>query len=153
MAQRGRTAFTLDHIYSLMMVHESGCWEWMGASNRNKKVRRPFIQGELGHRWAYKHWVGPIPKGKHILHSCDNTLCVCPDHLRAGTNLENHADKAARNRAPHKIVHLLDIDGIVNDPRSSYAVARELGIGATTVRRVRNAHQSQLSGSSNSSGF
>jgi hypothetical protein len=139
MAQRGRKPFTLDHIYSLIMIYDEGCWEWMGGRGSNKGIQRPFIQKEQGHRWAYRHFIGPIPDGKHVLHSCDNTLCVNPDHLRVGTNRENHADRATRNRTPGKVRHLVDTEAIVNDPRSSYVVAREFGISASTVRRVRGS--------------
>jgi hypothetical protein len=75
-----------------------GCWKWTGSVSRrygmfkvNKKVRR-------ANRVAYELWNGSIPDGLHILHSCDNTLCVNPQHLRVGTNTENVADRHERNR-------------------------------------------------------
>lgn len=41
------------------------------------------------HRWAYEHFVGPIPSGKQIDHICGVTRCVNPDHLRIATPSEN----------------------------------------------------------------
>ena len=49
-------------------------------------------------RVAYELWKGPIPDGLHVLHSCDNSLCVNPDHLRVGTNDENVRDRHERGR-------------------------------------------------------
>lgn len=41
---------------------------------------------------------GRVPSGKSILHRCDNPRCVRPDHLYAGTPLDNMIDRRARGR-------------------------------------------------------
>lgn len=44
----------------------------------------------------------PPAPGNHGLHSCDNTMCLNPDHLRWGTHRENMADlQAVRNYCKH----------------------------------------------------
>lgn len=53
---------------------------------------------QLAHRVAYELFVGNIPQGMLILHSCDNPYCVNPDHLRVGTNAENMRDKGLRGK-------------------------------------------------------
>lgn len=78
----------------------SDCWEWRGSLFPNgygifyvndKSVR--------AHRYSYELHKGTIPKGKMILHSCDNRKCVNPDHLRAGTARDNIMDALERGRA------------------------------------------------------
>jgi len=41
------------------------------------------------HRWAYMAFVGPIPPGMEIDHTCGHRLCVRPEHLEPVTPAEN----------------------------------------------------------------
>lgn len=81
--------------------HAEGCWEWDGGHSW-KGYKKVWLRGRpaYAHRVAYRWLRGPIPDGLDILHSCDNPSCVNPDHLRAGTHLENMQDKKARGRQP-----------------------------------------------------
>lgn len=83
-------------------VLPSGCWEWTkairgygyGGFAANGKVYR-------AHRWAYERFVGPIPDGLHLDHtchrpsecsggeSCPHRRCVNPAHLEPVTQREN----------------------------------------------------------------
>jgi hypothetical protein len=62
-----------------------------GVLNRNNKVIS-------AHRLSYELYYGLIPKGKHVLHTCDVRPCVNPDHLFLGSNSDNVADKVAKER-------------------------------------------------------
>lgn len=55
---------------------------------------------EYVHRVAYILAKGEVPAGLHVMHSCDVTRCVNPEHLSVGTNLENHQDAARKGRQP-----------------------------------------------------
>jgi len=75
------------------------CWLWT-----SKKLPRGyglfFNQGShtLAHRYAYTHWVGPIPDDQMVCHHCDEPSCVRPDHLFTGTGSDNMRDAASKGR-------------------------------------------------------
>lgn len=76
-----------------------GCWLWTG-SLATGGYGAFFFNGRLqrAHRVSYQLYVGPIPDGLYILHSCDVPACVNPDHLRPGTAFDNAKDVDARGR-------------------------------------------------------
>ena len=77
----------------------SGCWEWMAVKNRDG-YGRIRVNGRmiLAHRLTYTHFIGEIPEGMVIMHTCNNPGCVNPGHLRIGTQAENIAYCIASGR-------------------------------------------------------
>lgn len=57
------------------------------------------------HRVAWELCFGPIPKGMHVLHACDNPPCCKPTHLQLGSHRENMAESALRGRHAHGSRH------------------------------------------------
>src|SRR4029077_16288547 len=81
-----------------------GCWIWMG----NTLIRggygcftmRPAgIHMRRAHRLAWQLYRrSELPTEVHILHKCDNPLCVNPDHLFEGDQAYNMRDMALKGR-------------------------------------------------------
>ena len=125
----------------------SGCWLWMAAGGR--------YYGRLGwgkrwltiaaHRAAWELFRGPIPEGMKVLHKCDVTWCVNPDHLFLGTQRDNVYDCMAKGRRAHLTgerhgrakVTREQVEEIRNSPLASRKIAPLYGLGPTQIKRIR----------------
>lgn len=77
------------------------CWEWTGCVQGNGYGRIRLFnpkRTEYVHRVAAREFLGPIPAGKEVCHTCDNRRCVRPDHLFYGTRQDNVRDCMAKGR-------------------------------------------------------
>jgi HNH endonuclease len=76
-----------------------GCWIWT-HSKQTWGYGQVSVRGRncYAHRIAFSELVGEIPKGKSVLHRCDNPACVRPDHPFLGTHTDNMRDAAAKGR-------------------------------------------------------
>lgn len=80
-------------------VTTRGCWEWKGYRFPRGYGRVPVGNTTVGaHVVAYETWVGPIPDGLLVRHTCDNPPCINPKHLLVGTHQDNMDDKVQRQR-------------------------------------------------------
>ncbi len=89
--------------------HETGCREWLlsvGSHGYGNACSRFFIRKPQGvtvaHRLSWRAWKGRIPKGKKVLHRCDNKRCIEPKHLFLGTDRDNCYDKLKKGRGGYE---------------------------------------------------
>jgi hypothetical protein len=126
-------------------VTESGCWIWMGATQKADYGaiainRKP----QPAHRVFYKLFRGMIPQGMYVCHRCDVSLCVNPEHLFLGTQLDNIRDAKRKNRIPagksHGQAKLTEDD--VREIRSSSGgtvrLARQYGVSHQLISQIRS---------------
>ncbi len=81
----------------------SGCWCWTGTLNSHGYG---MWKQRGAYRTAYKLWVGPIPTGFCIHHTCRHKWCVCPSHLEATTfkkNIEHHVHWLGQQRVLNQV--------------------------------------------------
>lgn len=136
------------------VIKTAACWNWIGCLHPLGYGLLAWTEGgrkkyARAHRLAYETFVGPIPAGQSVCHTCDNRRCVNPDHLFAGTHAENMADMKSKGRranigggSSNPRARLNDRDVLAF--RSAYqhgrgtqkALALEYGVSQATVSRV-----------------
>ena len=73
-----------------MFSRTPSCWIWKQCPD--SRGYGTFYVGKRpyrAHRWAYEHFVGKVPDGLVLDHTCKTPLCVNPDHLEPVTQREN----------------------------------------------------------------
>ena len=73
-------------MYSLKNA-DSGCWEWTGQLS-NSGYGRLKIRDRHGDvcmqsalHVSYEAFIGPVVDGMLVIQTCNNRLCVNPEHL------------------------------------------------------------------------
>lgn len=126
----------------------NGCWLWTGGQTEDGYG--VFYIGKKNvwaHRYsfflAYERW--PFPIARHV---CDNPSCVRPDHIVAGTQLDNIRDREERGRTArrqgedHAQVKLtkadvLEIRRLSSLGRTGRSIAKQYNISASHVSCIR----------------
>lgn len=123
---------TVERFMLKTEIADDGCWRWTGALYRltgyaafSDETRRMTY----AHRWAYEHYVGPIPDGCQVDHLCHNRdascpggptclhrQCANPDHLRAVIQRDNMRACVER-RGTCRRGHKQDSDNVYVDRR------------------------------------
>jgi|SRR5215469_632170 len=96
-------------FYLSFQKSENGCWEWTKYKSGRKEMAYAslWVNGvrRFGSHISYELHKGEIKKGLMVLHTCDNSGCVNPDHLYLGTHQQNMDDMNSRGRGNKGRVH------------------------------------------------
>lgn len=123
----------IERFVEKIEVDESGCWLWTGSLNNMGYPRlsgRDRKQPTYAHRFSYEFFIGPIPDGLVVDHTCSVPRCVCPDHLDAVTQQINlyrgHVRRGtARAFRPHGTIARYAAGCICADCRAANAKAQK----------------------------
>jgi len=137
---------SIDVFFTRITKDEpEGCWTYHGPKCGGGLAYRSFRR-ELAHRFSYRHHKGEIPKGMLVRHTCDNPVCVNPDHLLLGTPADNMKDKVERGRAVgakrgvanHRAKLTEEqVSEIRHDPRSCKVLGELHGVCPMLISKVK----------------
>lgn len=106
----GPTTRTLEEAmavfwYKVDKRSDAECWNWTGSKIKARGTNSWYgVFGVhkkkfLAHRLAYEWKSGKIPNDLLACHTCDNSLCVNPNHIFIGTHKDNTADMLKKGRS------------------------------------------------------
>ena len=147
------TEKTVDRFWSY--VDRSGgpdaCWPWTGARQhpgygKLRVSKRSLFAHRIAVFLAAGAWPGPV-----VMHTCDNPPCCNPAHLRSATQAENMADCKAKGRldpprgerCARARLTKRDVESVrarLAAGASLRAIAREFGVGHTTIANIKLGH-------------
>ena len=100
---------------------------------------RITIQGrtKFAHRVSYESYVGPIPQHYQINHRCNNSICINPAHLYAGTKSDNIADQVTAGvRQIGTKLCIDDVKHLRSNGWSNAAIGRHCGVSGQYIGRI-----------------
>lgn len=141
---------TKDNLIQCANVDPAtGCWNWKYATVLGDGVHRGRIKVDgktwVASRYSWTLFFGPIPEGQLVCHTCDNGLCINPEHFFLGTTTDNSLDCVSKGRHCHgEQSHLAKLtDENVRDILASYSrgerqqhIADRYHIGQANVSRI-----------------
>ena len=123
----------------------SKCVIWEGVILKTGYGRTWYNgRSTTAHRAEYEKHHGPIPDGLVVRHACDNPACFNIEHLSLGTHSDNMRDMRERGRSAVGVrQHLAkltdsDIRFVRESTLSSRAMAKQLGVGKSTITDIRS---------------
>jgi len=86
-------------LYNNLDYTKSGCWLWKGMTGSSGYGQiKAFGKMISCHRLSYELYKGQIPDDRDVCHTCDNPVCINPDHLFIANHKENMHDMINKGR-------------------------------------------------------
>lgn len=111
-----------DRFWRKVQISPNGCWLWTGSIREGYGAFWPGGSRNAesmiaAHLWAYRRYVGPVPAGMELDHTCRNRACINPHHLEPVTHkvncLRGNGQSAINARKKHcKRGHALTGDNL-----------------------------------------
>lgn len=125
---------------------DTGCWLWTAATIRDGYGKLQYKgKTQRAHRLSYQVFVGPIPDGLCVLHSCHTPSCINPSHLRAGTHQDNMDDRGGAGRnvrgERHSLAKLttadaLEVGRMLREGKTQKFIADRFGVSQKIVWNI-----------------
>jgi hypothetical protein len=141
-----------DRFFAYVNKVAGACWEWQGGLDKDGYGyfwSKESSKNVRSHRWSFEYHKHPLGD-LSACHTCDNRKCVNPDHLFAGTNVDNTLDRVEKGRtlgfAAMKGEHhtqaklteatVLDIKRRLAAGEKQKDIAADVGIDKTNISRI-----------------
>ncbi|MET3507030.1 HNH endonuclease [Halalkalibacter oceani] len=79
-------------------VSKEECWNWQAGKSQGYGTMTYQGKTQYAHRLSYSFFKGKVPSDLDVCHSCDNPVCVNPNHLFLGTHQDNMKDRDRKGR-------------------------------------------------------
>lgn len=111
----------------------AGCWEWTANKRKGYGLFRVGNKVVSAHRLAYELEYG-VYEGQ-VLHSCDNTICVRPDHLFLGDATSNMQDMYSKDRQNRSLSNqdVADIRLRISEGETMSSLVKEYKVSRGTL--------------------
>ena len=144
----------MDKFWDRVIVKsDNECWEWQGpTAGKGYGFFCSNGKSEYAHRYSYSLRNGPIPSnigyhGNCVCHTCDNPICVNPNHLFLGSNLDNVKDRDSKGKNPAgerngqaklKEKEVLEIRKLSEQGKTQQYIADIFGVTQSNVECIVN---------------
>ena len=120
------------------------CWLWTGHTTGDYGRYGIERKKVYAHRYSYTIHKGEIPEGHCVRHTCDETLCVNPDHLLTGTQQDNMNDKKERGRQNPPSGERNSLSKLNNDDVIEIRILRGFGFTYDELGKMYNVSISSI---------
>ena len=145
---RAKNSALLDRILENSNVIQGECWIWKLSPNRyGYGVLKIGGINHYAHRISHDLF-HPQAGNNLVRHICNNPICVNPAHLRAGTPLDNAADRVSSGRGAflkgvsngRAKLSEAEVKEIQTSYLSGAELGRKFGVSKAMACRIKRGH-------------